>query len=140
VSGKRNDTRNRLRTLFIVGNHAATQPQRGSGNIERIGFAFPPMLERIGDMVCPDCSCASRQSVSAAMSISSGQQNIRAIVANLHTPKQFRRAAQRLINAEGFHQAGNINPALPALFPRMSKVNGFLPAATDAIRGKVFSA
>lgn len=72
--GKRDHARNRLRALFVIGNHPAADAKRARCGVERVGLPFAPLLERDGRHGCTGLFLSKPpQCVSAAMSISSFQ-------------------------------------------------------------------
>jgi hypothetical protein len=60
------------------------------------------------------------------------------VFADAHASEHVRRAAQRLIDAEGLDETRHVDAASSALSQRMRRVKGFLSAVTATMRGKLF--
>src|SRR5271166_928503 len=124
--GKRDNARNGLRPLLVIGDHAPADAKRAGRRIERVGVALAPFPERLGrhgearlflrqtpkglgghvDLVTPD--------------------DIRPMLAKANLPEQFRRIAQRLKDAERLDQARNIDMAFVAIVPANAQAHWLL--------------
>jgi hypothetical protein len=114
---KSDDTRDRLLFLLVIRNHAAADAECRRRRVERIGFTLAPMLE--GVRLESEDSLLLRkgpQRIGGHVDVVR-PNDVRSVIADAHLPEQFRRVAQRFIDADSLAQAGRVHKAFIASVP-----------------------
>ena len=114
---KRDDARNGFRALFVIGHHATADAERMRRRVERVGPAFAPALESVRRHRDPRLFLREPPQRIGGHVNFVRPDDIGSIFADTHLPEQFRRPAQRLIDAERLDQTGHVDLAFVAFVP-----------------------